>query len=160
MRAPSGRHKPAGDHAGGVVVAADAEHADAGAGEARGFLREELAGAPVLPLAVEQVAGDQHERHLFAQREIDQVGVGGARGGADAVGGRVGVRLQPTQRAVDVQVGGVDESEAGHRARRVATGAHRRQPAHSPGTAVAWSGFSLTGIGVIARREAPQQSPA
>ena len=110
----AGVFQPLGDDAGGVVVAADAEDANARAGEARGLLGEELAGAPVLPGAVEQIPGDQDEGDALCEGEIDQVGVGGAGGVADALGGGVGVGFEAAQRAVDVQVGGVEESEGRH----------------------------------------------
>ena len=90
-----GQGEPAGDDAGSIVVAADAEHADAGPGQARGLLRKELAGAPVLPLAVEQIPAISTNATCSFNARIDQVGEGGARRGADAVCRGVGVRFEP-----------------------------------------------------------------
>ena len=66
-----------------------------------------MAGAPILPIAVIEVAGEQDEVDLLGLGELDQVGQRLPGGAADAVGRRV--RIQAAQRRVQVQVGRVEE---------------------------------------------------
>jgi hypothetical protein len=104
------------DDALGVVVATDGDEGDRGrgAGEASELGDEELAGAPVLPLTVIEIAGGHDEGDVLRDGMVDQRDEGVARGGSDARGWRVGVGLEPAQRAVDVQVGAMEEAEGGH----------------------------------------------
>ena len=66
----------------------------------------------IRPIAVVQVAGQQHELHALGQRQIDQVFQRPARRVAQPLHRRTGIAAQAAQRAVDVQVSGVDETEA------------------------------------------------
>ena len=73
-----------------------------------------MAGPPVLPVAVIEVAGEQHEADLPFQRQVDEVAQRLPRGGADALGRRI--RVKAAHRTVEMQVGGVQELETCHRA--------------------------------------------
>src|SRR5580698_7245046 len=90
------------------MIAADGDDLDAGAGKALQFADQELAGPPILPVAIVKIAGDQDHRDLLVERKIHQLGKCRARSATNAVGGRIRVRLQPTQRAVKMQVGAME----------------------------------------------------
>ena len=99
----------AGEHGLRVVVAADGEHGDAGAGEPPELSDQEVSGGVVLPVAIEKVPGEQDEGDVFAQGEVHEVGEGLSRGAADALGVHPG--FEPAQGRVEVQVGGVEKGE-------------------------------------------------
>ena len=94
------------------MVAADGDHPDAGAGQPADLPHEKMPGAPVLPVPVEQVAGDDHEIQPLGEREIHRVAQREPRRRADALGRRLRIGLQPAQRAVQVQIGKMQEAEA------------------------------------------------
>ena len=101
----------AGDVGGGVVVAA---HDQAGPGEAAHLVREVQAGAEILPVVVIEVAGDDDEGHVLADGEVDDVGEGAAGAVARDVLRHAVAPRQPGERAVEMDVGGVQEAERCH----------------------------------------------
>jgi hypothetical protein len=98
----------------GVVVPLHDEDADAGAFEAGQAQVEKDPGVVVAPVAVEDVAGQDHEGRLLVDGELHQALERAAAGDPDRRRGGAVVALEPTQRAVEVQIGRVDEGEAGH----------------------------------------------
>ena len=101
-----------GEHLRCIVVAADGDDLDAFAEQAAELLHEELARSPVLPVAVVEVSGEQDELDPAFQGEVHQVDQGLAGCAADPLDRRL--RVQALQRAVQVQVGRVQEGEIGH----------------------------------------------
>ena len=98
-----------GDLAFGIVVALDDEDADAGPGEPQHLIAKEQPGAEVGPVAVVDVAGQQHERHVLAERQVDQRRECVARGAAQPRDRCALVAVEPPQGTVDVEVGRMDE---------------------------------------------------
>ena len=101
------------DFAFGVVVAVEQVYRDARLAQPPHLAHEEQAGVIVLPIAVVQIAGNHHEVHLLLDGARHQPLKGLARGCAQALGRRVGIGRQADQRAVEVDVGGVDEFHGG-----------------------------------------------
>ena len=100
---------------GRVVISGDGDHGDAGLAEAD-HLRHEVEARPmVLPVSVVEVAGNQDEGHRLVDGQLHEVFQGPAAGLADLVDRGAFVALQPSQRAVQVDVGGVKEFEHGFR---------------------------------------------
>jgi hypothetical protein len=91
-----------GDLAQGVVVAADHEAADAGVPQTAQLMGEEEPGVEVLPVAVEDVPGDQDQVRLPLQGQVHQVDEGAAGGVAQVLGRGPLVALQAPQWAVEV----------------------------------------------------------
>ena len=94
-----------------VVIAAQEVGRDAAVGQTRQLPIEEETDRGVLPIAVENVAGDHRERDLLLQRLRDEVFESQAarlrESGCDVV-----ILLRKAeQRAAEVQIGGVQESE-------------------------------------------------
>ena len=106
-----GQHQLAGNGALRVVVALDEKDLDVGTAQAHHLGAEEQTRVEVGPVAVVQVACQQHEVHTLGQGQVDQVFQSPAGGVAQALYRRTGIAAQATQRAVDVQVGGVKETE-------------------------------------------------
>jgi hypothetical protein len=107
-----GPGEPAGHFAGGVVIAAHHQHARADVAQAVELADEEQAGVEVLPLAVEDVAGEQQEGGALVDAQLHQVGQRAPGRPAHPLDGRAVVRRQPLEGTVDVKVGGVDEFHA------------------------------------------------
>ena len=121
-----------GEHRGRVVIAPDGDHPDTGAGQPADLPHQKMPGAPVLPVPVEQVAGDDHEIQPLGEREIHRVAQCQPRRRADALGRRLRIGLQPAQRAVQVQIGKMQEAEAAHEAIRRQVGNLSTMDAPSP----------------------------
>jgi hypothetical protein len=98
-----------GEHALCVMVAADGIDRNPRPREPPELPHQEVPGGIILPIAIEQIPGEQHERHLFPQREVHEVDHGLPRGAADALGGGTG--FEAAQGRVEVEVGGVEEGE-------------------------------------------------
>ena len=64
------------------------------------------------PVAVVQIACQQHKVDFFGQSQIHQILQRPAGGVAQALYRRTGIAAQAAQRAVDVQIGGVEEAES------------------------------------------------
>jgi len=103
------QRKPLGHLVFGVVVAIDDECRNAGGGQPTHLACEEHAGVVVLPVAVVQIAGDDHEIDLLIDGRSHQVRERFASSGAQQLGRRVGIGRQPGERTVEMDVGGVDE---------------------------------------------------
>ena len=150
-----GQAQRAGNAVGGVMVAADGEDRDGRLGQPAHLGGEEQAGAEVRPVAVVNVARDQQEIDFFLDGEIDEAAEGAARGATDQLGGGRWIGLQPSQRAVEVKVGGVQEPEVGHRAclsqRRRFGSAWRRRPGGAVCRRVATS-FGKLGMASLPNR--------
>ena len=91
-------------------------------------------GVVIAPIAVVEVAGDQHEIDAFLDGQVDQPREGAPRRSPNPLDGRVLVPLQPLERAVEVDIGRVEkrdrhdeEPNPGSLAQR-ATSARRRSP--------------------------------
>ena len=94
------------------MVAADRHDLDPLPGQPAQLRFQELAGVPIPLRPVIEIAGEQHEPHPPLQRRIHHTGQCPARGPADPVGRRL--RIEAAERAVQVDVGGVQEGEIGH----------------------------------------------
>ena len=105
-----GQLEAPGDDGFRVVIAAQQE---TGAIETAHLLGEEQAGGEVLPISVVQVAGDHDEGRVLLQREVDHAGEGAAGAVADNVVRQIVTRPQPSEWAVEVDVGRVDKLHAG-----------------------------------------------
>ena len=104
----------AGDAAGGVVIAGDQEYRDTGTLQAVHALYKVQPGVVILPIAVIEVAGEQHEVHGFVDGQVDEIIKRAPGRAADLGDRRAFVALQAQQGAVEVDVGGVEEfHEAG-----------------------------------------------
>jgi len=102
-------HQPSGHLAFGVVVAVEQVDRNTGLVQAPHLAHEKVPGVEIFPVAVVQVARDDNEVDFEFDGFVDQVGEGIARGGAQRVDRRVLVRRQAAQRAVEVDISGVDE---------------------------------------------------
>jgi hypothetical protein len=93
------------------VIAPDQKRAHPGPVELAQFAHEEQAGRYVAPDVVEHVARDDEEFRAARDGLLDQSFDGLAAGGGE--GGRHGgvFGAQRVERAVDVEIGGVDELE-------------------------------------------------
>ena len=114
--------QPRREHRLRIVVAADGDHRDAGALQLGELGHQEMAGAPILPIPIVEVAGEQDEADLLLLGELDQVDQRLPRGAPDAVRRRI--RIQATQRRIQMQVGGVEEGEV-HQANQARTASRR-----------------------------------
>ena len=74
-------------------------------------MRQVEPGVVVAPVAVVEVAGDEHEVDAAVERQIDHPLERPPRRAADPLDGRVLVLLQAPQRAVEVDIGGVEERD-------------------------------------------------
>ena len=63
-----------------------------------------------LPIAIVDVAGEEDEVDALGDRHVDQSFQRSASRGAQPRDGRALVAVETAQRAVDVEIGGVDES--------------------------------------------------
>ena len=93
----------------GVVVAIQQIDGNPGLSQSSHLPDEEESGVEVLPVAVVDVAGNDHEVDGFIQGDVHQLHEGIARGSAQLLGWCIGIRGQPAKRAVQVQVSGVNE---------------------------------------------------
>ena len=138
---------PDGRPAGGdrVVVAVDDEARDAGRSEPGETVAEPELGAKPALGAVVHVAGDEQERRVAFEREVDDGVEGLQRGLAQGVRDEWGHLPDALERCVQVEVGRVDEAE------RAAIGSHGRRhyragvPAAGDGRVVARLGPALLG---------------
>jgi hypothetical protein len=73
---------------------------------------EEDAGVEVAPVAVVEVAGDDHEIDLFFEGKANQVFESVAGGGAKQLRRGVLARTQAGERAVEMDVSGANEAHA------------------------------------------------
>src|SRR6266404_3913954 len=73
-----------------------------------------MAGAPVLPVAVIKIAGNQDKGDMLLDRQIDQVAKRRARRVAQELGWRVGISLNPAHWAVEVDVRGMQKAKFPH----------------------------------------------
>ena len=104
-----------GHDAVGVVIAAQEVGRHAAIGEARQLPVEKEPDRGVPPVAVEDIPGDHGEGDLLLERARDEI-LEGVPARPGEAGGDVAVLLrEPDERAAQMQVGGVKESEA-HRA--------------------------------------------
>ena len=93
----------------GVVVAVEQVNRNPDLVQPAHFAHKEVAGVEVLPIAVVQVAGNDDEVDRRVDGLVDQPRKGVTRGRAQGLHRSVRVRGQPAHRAVEVDVGGVDE---------------------------------------------------
>ena len=98
-----------GHFVGGVVVAANCEDRDVGDMQPPHLRGEEHPGAKIRPVAVVNISRDDDERHLFVQRQIHHPPQRPPGRAANDLHRRIGIGLQPAQRAIQMQVGGVQK---------------------------------------------------
>ena len=98
----------------GVMISVQQEYGDLRGLEPSHLGDEEESGAVVLPVAVVEVARDHYEVHLLRNRETDQVLEGVAGRGTDPPRDVSLLPVKAAERAVQVDVGGVQETEARH----------------------------------------------
>jgi len=98
-----------GDLACGVVVARDDKDPDAFLAKPGHLVREEEPRVVVLPVAVVEVPRKQDEVDLLRSGQLDEILEGPAGSPADLLHGRTFVDLEPDERTVEMDVGGVDE---------------------------------------------------
>ena len=79
--------------------------------QAAKLLRQIEPGVVVAPVAVVEVAGDEHEIDAALERQIDHPLERPPRRAADPLDGRVLVLLQAPEGAVEVDIGGVQERD-------------------------------------------------
>ena len=102
-----------GDAGLGVVIAANEEGRDARLVEPPQLIGEKARRLHRRLLAVVEVAGDQERVDLFRKAEIDHGDKGFSRRPADQIGEFGIAQRQRRQRRIEVDVGGMNESE-GH----------------------------------------------
>ena len=108
-----------------VVIACDEEHAHAGCLKPRHACEEVEPGEVVPQIAVEDVARKHHKPAPLLDGERDQPVEGRAGGAFDAICEILRFAPEPEQRAVQVQVGCMQELEGRHRSLRVSSAAPR-----------------------------------
>ena len=99
----------AADLAFGVVVAVDHINGNVALAQPRHLLDEEQPGIEVAPVAVIDIAGDNDEIDRFGLRQIDHPLQGPARRPAQQIDRRAIIGRKADQRAVEMDIGGVDE---------------------------------------------------
>ena len=83
--------------------------------QAHHLFAHEQPGVKILPVAVVQVAGDQHKVHFLVDGQIHQPNQG-LSGGTPQAGHRGALKaVEPAQGAVNVQICGVKEAHANSR---------------------------------------------
>ena len=106
-----GQGNRAGDDIFRVMVAVDDEDRDRLAMQSRQFAGEEEADRRVLPLAVIDVACDQHEGDALGDGGGDQIGKGGAASLREAPGDGLVLQGEAQQRAAQMQIGAMQKGE-------------------------------------------------
>ena len=86
-----------------------AAHEETGPLQPLHLLGEEQAGAVVLPVLIVEIAGDNDERHVLRDREINQGGKRPPRAVPHDLGRNLGPARQPCERAIEMDVGRVQE---------------------------------------------------
>ena len=106
-----GQRQRAGHLVRGVVVAGDYEHANPGLAQLGHLGHEEQPGALVPPVAVVEVAGDEHERGRLVDSQLHQVFHRPPGGLANLLDRSPLVTFEPFQRTIEMNVGSVNELE-------------------------------------------------
>lgn len=101
----------AADGGRGIVVAGNRVDGNAGSLQTRHLAHEKQAGGVILPVAIEHIAGEQHEIHPLGECQCHQILERHPRRPAQGSNRRAVIGIQPDQGAVDVAVGGVEEAE-------------------------------------------------
>jgi hypothetical protein len=99
-----------------IVVARDDHERNVGTAQTACLADHEQGGVVIPPGSVEEVAGDNHERHFFAERKVDQVRERTPRRTANVLDRRAGIARQPNEGCVEVDIGSVKELEVRHAA--------------------------------------------
>jgi hypothetical protein len=103
----------AGHLALGIVIAMEQINGNASPVQPPHFPTEVMTGIGVSPVAIVEIAGDDHEIHGLLQGQIHQPTEGIPGDGAQPVRGSVRISGQPREGAVQVDIGGVDEFHEG-----------------------------------------------
>jgi len=106
-----GQNQLARNHALRIVVTLHHEDADTRSVQSHHLLAEEKASVEILPVAVVDIAGEEDEGDFLLEGFVDQPLEGTAGCGAEARDRRAFIAVKAAQRAVDVEVGGVEESD-------------------------------------------------
>lgn len=123
---PRGRQQPDAlrpaqrlcDHAGGVVVAPDHYNRDVGLAQAPKLADHIQAGVVIGPVSVDDVTGDQQQVGVLVQAQIDKRAQRRPGRSAHRLDRRPWVRRQSPHRAIEVNIGSVNESHADRQASR------------------------------------------
>jgi len=81
--------------------------------QTRHLLVEEKRGSIILLVTIVEIAGDQDKVHLLLQGEIHQIDEGAASGAANGLNGSIVMSGQATQGAIQMEIGGMKESQHG-----------------------------------------------
>jgi hypothetical protein len=103
--------QPSGDTALGIMVASEQHNRNTRSLKLPDAVHKKQAGVVIRPIAVIEVAGEDDEIDSLGQRELDQAGERLARGPAQRLRWRALVIFQSAKRAVQMDVGGVQESK-------------------------------------------------
>ena len=98
-----------GELTGGVVIAGYNKNLDPGLGQAAHPPGEIEAGIVVLPIAVIEIAGDKEKGNRLVDGQVDECVKSPSRRPANLGNRRIVVRLKPPERAIEVNIGGVNE---------------------------------------------------
>jgi len=99
------------DFAFGIVVTSDQADGNASSAQLAKLIGGPEASVHVLPLIIEQVTRDDDKRNSFVDRDLYQVFEGFACGISKSFCRHAGIRLEATQRTVDVDIGCVYETK-------------------------------------------------
>ncbi len=103
-----------GDLTFSVMVAVKDERTDAGLGELAHLVNEEQARVEVAPVTVIKITGYDDEGDLLVDRLSDEIVKGFAGRRPDSLRRRSRVSREPYERAVDMNIRGVDEAKGCH----------------------------------------------
>jgi hypothetical protein len=93
------------------VVAAQDDDRNLGLAQPAHLAHEEEPGRVVLPRAVVEVTGDQHQARLLVDGEAHHALEGAAGSATERLTRAPLVRLQPDEGAIEVDVGGVNDEQ-------------------------------------------------
>jgi hypothetical protein len=100
-----------GELAGGVVVASNEQGLDAGFAQLGHLRGEEQAGIVILPVAVLQVTGEQHEGDLLRNGQFNEVFQGPPASAADRLDWAAIILFQASEWTIEVDICSMDELE-------------------------------------------------
>ncbi|OPZ07373.1 MAG: hypothetical protein BWZ10_02837 [candidate division BRC1 bacterium ADurb.BinA364] len=105
----AGQQQIARDLAGRIMIAPGDEHGNAGVAKPLHLTDEKQARIVVAPISVVEVSRDHDEGNALVQRQVGQVFQRAPRGVAQPLGRRAIVAFQAKQRAIEMNVGGMNK---------------------------------------------------
>ena len=106
-----GQRKCPSHFVGRIMVSRNCDYGNSCLAESDHLRHEKEARPMVLPVTIVEVAGNQDEGHRLVDGNLDKIFQGPAAGLADFVDGCAFVAFQASQRAVEVDIGGVKKLE-------------------------------------------------